>query len=927
MLWNIEGLRYVLQQGAGNYFSGFDILLLNETFQLQDASISKFYCFEQLAAKELAGRPIGGIVIAVVPQLKPKLISKSKYHVAVETDLVILVCFYFSPDCDAMILLDAVAEQLCTLNVSKPSVFCGDFNARIDSDGNEKATFLIYLMNMFGFHLRNDQSVATYFCHNGCSTIDLVFTNVDCISFVVENVDQVVTLRKHVPVKFELVAPTFVEKVAPSKRRSRSIGSIDAVQLPHIVSLLGNRDIDLAYEKLCQVLLAAVPCCDNKPKRRPINRHLQLMKWRLISMHKRLSQFPNQQLLYDYSEEKRKFKDELREYQQSLASADERRLVVEAEQYPWKLNSRRNGSIIARIGMEEWSNHFSNLYDADPMPSPPVDHDYLQYCCSLDNPSWFEDDEITHSLNTEFTEDEVLEVLSSCANKKAVGRDEIANEHLKGSFSVTGYVWILLFNCILTTGKIVESWRNCIVKVLYKGKGDVGDPNSYRGIAFLSHPYKLFTKLLAKRIYDFVDLVSLPNEQYGFRKKRSTFDAIAHLRNYVLDNLQQPGRPVYAIFVDFKKAFDLISRKLLIRKLVLLHGLKGKILRVLISLLEYNLIQVCDGISVSDDIHQTRGVQQGDSLSPLLFMLFIADLPEALKSGCEILSVLMFADDLVFYSTNKFEVQNALNNLAWYCQSNLIEVNLNKTKVVKFRRTGTKANENFVFNGNVVALSNSYEYLGMTLQCTWNFTKHLKLKRVKAFSRIHSIKNLSKLSLQGAANYFRVMIEPILTYGIHVIWQDLTSRQLEILDAAWCDFYKKVLGVPRSCRNRKIIAMVKSSTLVESLVSQNRLPQTPAYIEYIDKLQTKLSDIDFNFFNSPALTQTKWQDSNYEKRHLVCRLSCHGFHHKICLNKKCIDMCNDCICKFCMKAGATLLHALSCEILKDKGLGYLDTVN
>ena len=106
---------------------------------------------------------------------------------------------------------------------------------------------------------------------------------------------------------------------------------------------------------------------------------------------------------------------------------------------------------------------------------------------------------------------------------------------------------------------------------------------------------------------------------------------------------------MYAVFVDFSKAFDTVSRKHLIEKLVSLHGIKGDIIKLLWDIYSVNWFKVNDGLSMTPRIEQGRGVLQGDSLSPLMFILYTADLPGALKTVSESVNVLCYADDLVMF--------------------------------------------------------------------------------------------------------------------------------------------------------------------------------------------------------------------------------------------------------------------------------------
>jgi hypothetical protein len=937
MLWNVEGLKYVLKHMEQEYLNSFHGLLLTETFQTSATSITGFYCYEELARKENAGRPVGGILIAVKPNLtNSKLLGHTEHVVAVSTGMISMACFYFNPKCDTVIMLEEVAERLCNMDLSKPCIIAGDFNARVDIDDNEKAELLIDLLADFGFLLVNDPAEHTYTCHNGGSTIDLVFANFPDCRAETEKLNPSLLLRKHYPIVITWTGTPVPSRAEKQPRKKRVIGDIDPMAAAEIERRLSEGELDAAYEKMCQTILEAVPDAVVTEGPRHHRRCVEIEKLKLELLHLRRRVQTSPFMRRRYHERRLEYKRRIQEEKNRRKEVEEERRIREAQDRPWKLNPRRNGSsVTSRIPLEEWSPHFSQVYNPDPEPNLPPsirEHDYACNASEVIDDTWFletdMDDERTRQLNKDVTEFEALTTLNTCSDKKAVGPDRIASEHIKGSFTALGHLWVMMFNLILTTGITVEAWRKSTVMVLYKGKGDLRDPNMYRGIALLSHAFKWFTKMVARRLVEYVDGRTLPEEQFGFRKGRSTMDAFGRLRNFVKERLQKPKTPVFAVFVDFSKAFDMVPRRALIRKMALLHHIRGALLRVIFVILQFNLIKVYDNVDYSEDIRQTRGVQQGDSLSPLLFLLFVADLPGALKDVGRTLEAVMFADDLVFYSTSPEDIQSALNALSLYCKINRMRVNLSKTKVMVFRRGGRTGKHVFTFEGSVVEQCNAYEYLGITVQPKWTFTKHLIKQRTKATVACFKFRDLQQLSLRGADKFFRTMIEPILTYGISTLWSDLSARQLEILDGAWFGFYKRVLGLHQSTRNRLIILLVEAPTLVESLVRRGVVPSTPAYEEYRRALEEKVSDVDEGFLRSPAMHQTTWRGPQQAKRHLVTRGSVHGFHHKLCSKssvvKACWRMDRDCICKYCQSSCASLTHVFDCKYFLDKSLAVID---
>ncbi|PSN41318.1 hypothetical protein C0J52_20242 [Blattella germanica] len=136
----------------------------------------------------------------------------------------------------------------------------------------------------------------------------------------------------------------------------------------------------------------------------------------------------------------------------------------------------------------------------------------------------------------EITKEEIVTAINSLKQKKGAGPDHIYNEHIKATQPLLIDLWVRLFNKCIELNKIPEQWTTSIVKILYKGKGDTSLPDSYRGITLESNLFKLFTKILTNRIVALTDHL-IPEEQMGFRKGRSTLQAITNLMGTIEESL------------------------------------------------------------------------------------------------------------------------------------------------------------------------------------------------------------------------------------------------------------------------------------------------------------------------------------------------------------------------------------------------------
>ncbi len=370
--------------------------------------------------------------------------------------------------------------------------------------------------------------------------------------------------------------------------------------------------------------------------------------------------------------------------------------------------------------------------------------------------------------NFEFTRcesDTVTRLLTTIDTSSGPGVSCIATKVIKAAARTLVPVLTDLINMAIESCTIPIDWKTAVVTPIYKNKGVKADVNSYRGISVLPPVAKLFEKVLAEQIVSYATNHRIFFAgQYGFRPGHSCETALHQLVSD-LNTIRDKKSIAMLLFIDFRKAFDLVNSDLLIHKLFH-YGFGNNSLRLIENYFACRQQQTKVGQSTSSFAPISLGVPQGSVLGPLFFLLFINDLAFYLDQ----FKCIMFADDTTLYNDNTqladliAKFTSDIGALQEWCEFNRIDINWSKTFIMFVTNKRIMTPKELVLNGSKVEVVSTFKLLGVKLDDKLKFDAFTSEVRNKIVQKMHSIKKLFQLSTSVKLQFFKSFMLPYFDY-------------------------------------------------------------------------------------------------------------------------------------------------------------------
>ena len=468
-----------------------------------------------------------------------------------------------------------------------------------------------------------------------------------------------------------------------------------------------------------------------------------------------------------------------------------------------------------------------------------------------------------HELVADVDAPTLIKLVKFLKRGKAPGPDTIPNEVLRlGTTTSLFHHLAKLFTSSIQLGYIPTAWKIATLRMLLKPDKLPSLTTSYRPISLISLIMKLFERVIEQRLRSHLEHIGFINKhQSGFRRAKSTDDHLFRLSQSIMESFNR-GEHVVAAFLDVEKAFDNVWHNGLRYKIFQLD-LPTKMTRWLSDFLVGRLIQVNVNSFFSNQINPKVGVPQGSVLSPLLFLIYVNDLPAPHHNQN---SLSQFADDTAqwAFSLNvRFAaklLQQDLLKLAMWCAKWRIKLNPTKTKVIIFSRSilARKTELNLKLYGETLKIYPQVKFLGITFDSQLNFKKYFEDILDRCNTRYYRLRLLANKkwgpSPSSLIQIYKQCVRPIFEYGAlsTITTSDNIISKIQRLQNK---FIRLALRLPKyicskllhdstglpyvkdrllSCAT-KSLDRIAQNPLVEESISRNRL--NPAW----DRFPTPLS--------------------------------------------------------------------------------------
>lgn len=396
--------------------------------------------------------------------------------------------------------------------------------------------------------------------------------------------------------------------------------------------------------------------------------------------------------------------------------------------------------------------------------------------------------------SVDFSKEKVETLLRHLDITKAKGPDNISPWVLKNCASELSESLSILFKKSMSSGEIPKEWLKANVIPIHK-KGDKAEVANYRPVSLLCLAGKVMERIIADSMFPTLK-EKIYDLQHGFIKGCSTTAQLIEYFQDIGENLDEGGQ-TDIIYLDFAKAFDTVSHRHLLAKLET-FGINSNLLQWLKSYLSGRKQRVAVEGEHSEWLPVVSGVPQGSILGPILFILYINDLPRSVMNS----KVALFADDAKCARTIKSEddcilLQEDLTRIITWSKTWKMRFNATKCQVLTVSRKLHKIIFNYDIEGTHLEHVSSVKDLGITINSSLTWNNHIDTIINKTYRKVGMIKRTMGYQAPRAVllSLYNTLIRSTIDYGSQV-WSPWTAIQIKALESTQRKFTKYILSYP-----------------------------------------------------------------------------------------------------------------------------------
>lgn len=380
------------------------------------------------------------------------------------------------------------------------------------------------------------------------------------------------------------------------------------------------------------------------------------------------------------------------------------------------------------------------------------------------------------------THDMVMEVLLDLNVNKSQGPDEMNPRFVKELADVLCEPVTIIFQDSLSEGMVPDEWKKGKVIAIFK-KGNKKQAGNYRPVSLTSIICKCMEKIIRNHIMKYMKQNKLfSKKQFGFINGRSTSLQLLKVLDEWMDAIDK-GCQVDVIYMDFQKAFDTVPHKRMIIKMQA-YGINEQIIRWTEDFLSNREQQVVVNGEGSEWTRVTSGIPQGSVLGPILFTLFINDLPNNING-----QTYMYADDTKIYQMIKDPedrnlLQKDLEEAYGWSETWLLKFHLNKCKTMHIGANDSEEN-NFVYTlarGSVLGTVEFEKDVGVTVDNKLEFHIHIH-NIVNKANQVFGVirRSFGNMTTEMFLLLYKSMVRSYMDYAASV-WSPYKVKYIEMLE-------------------------------------------------------------------------------------------------------------------------------------------------